>query len=92
MTADSIRSGLRRLEQHDVAADADRFAALLAELERWNRKTNLTAKRQSTERVTAHPLDSLAVRGLRHGFPLSVFQMRQAEHWRSLMKSLAARL
>jgi uncharacterized protein YndB with AHSA1/START domain len=28
----------------------------------------------------------------RHGFPLGVFQMRQAEHWRDLLKAMAARL
>lgn len=28
----------------------------------------------------------------RHGFPLNVFQMRQAEHWRALLGALAQRL
>lgn len=28
----------------------------------------------------------------RHGFPLHVIQMRQAEHWRALLASLSARL
>lgn len=28
----------------------------------------------------------------RHGFPLGVFQMRQAEHWRSLLAALGARI
>jgi uncharacterized protein YndB with AHSA1/START domain len=28
----------------------------------------------------------------RHGFPLGVFQMRQAEHWRALLKAMAAQL
>ncbi|MEQ1820026.1 MAG: SRPBCC domain-containing protein [Terricaulis sp.] len=28
----------------------------------------------------------------RHGFPLAVFQMRQAEHWRMLLASLGARI
>jgi len=28
----------------------------------------------------------------RHGFPLSVFQMRQAEHWRALLAEMAATL
>jgi uncharacterized protein YndB with AHSA1/START domain len=27
----------------------------------------------------------------RHGFPLDVFQMRQAEHWRALLAALAGR-
>jgi len=28
----------------------------------------------------------------RHGFPLSVFQMRQAEHWRALLAALGGRI
>ena len=28
----------------------------------------------------------------RHGFPLGVFQLRQAEHWRALLNAAAARL
>ena len=28
----------------------------------------------------------------RHGFPLQVFQMRQAEHWRAVLASMAQRL
>jgi uncharacterized protein YndB with AHSA1/START domain len=28
----------------------------------------------------------------RHGFPLGVFQMRQAEHWRALLSAMAERL
>ena len=28
----------------------------------------------------------------RHGFPLGVFQMRQAEHWRALLGALSARI
>lgn len=28
----------------------------------------------------------------RHGFPLGVFQMRQAEHWRVLLNAMVARL
>jgi hypothetical protein len=28
----------------------------------------------------------------RHGFPLNVFQMRQAEHWRALLGAMAGRL
>ena len=44
-----------------------RFAALLTELERWNRKINLTAIRDPDEMVTAHLEDSLAARPLLHG-------------------------
>lgn len=28
----------------------------------------------------------------RHGFPLSIFQMRQAEHWRALLAAAGARI
>jgi hypothetical protein len=28
----------------------------------------------------------------RHTFPLGVFQVRQAEHWRALLAAMAARL
>lgn len=28
----------------------------------------------------------------RHGFPLAVFQMRQAEHWRALLASVGGRI
>ena len=28
----------------------------------------------------------------RHGFPRSVFQMRQAEHWRALLAAAGARI
>jgi 16S rRNA (guanine527-N7)-methyltransferase len=44
-----------------------RFETLLDELERWNRKVNLTAIRDRDEMVTAHIEDSLAARPLLHG-------------------------
>ena len=44
-----------------------RLARLLGELEKWNRKVNLTAIRDPAEMVTAHILDSLAVRPLLEG-------------------------
>jgi len=43
---------------------ADRFDALLDELERWNKKVNLTAIRDRNAMVTAHILDSLSARPL----------------------------
>ena len=43
------------------------LAALLAELERWNRKVNLTAIRDPDEMVTGHVMDSLAVLPLVEG-------------------------
>jgi hypothetical protein len=42
--------------------DQQQFDLLLDELERWNRKVNLTAIRDRAEMVTAHIEDSLAVR------------------------------
>ena len=44
-----------------------RFDLLLDELERWNRKVNLTAIRDRDEMVTAHILDSLVARPLLGG-------------------------
>lgn len=44
-----------------------KFDTLLDELERWNRKVNLTAIRDRDEMVTAHIEDSLAAQPLLHG-------------------------
>ena len=43
------------------------FDLLLDELERWNRKVNLTAIRDRQEMVTSHIDDSLSARPLLHG-------------------------
>ena len=43
------------------------FQALLDELERWNRKVNLTAVRDRDEMVTAHIEDSLSAQPLLEG-------------------------
>lgn len=52
----------------DRPAGSDaKFAALLDELERWNKKVNLTAIRDRDEMITGHLLDSLVVRPLLHG-------------------------
>ena len=45
----------------------DRFDTLLDELERWNRKVNLTAIRNRAEMVSGHIDDSLSARSLLHG-------------------------
>ena len=45
----------------------DRFELLLDELERWNRKVNLTAVRDRDEMRTRHIADSLAARPLLEG-------------------------
>ena len=46
---------------------APRFATLLTELDKWNRKVNLTAIRAPEEMITGHLLDSLVVRPLLKG-------------------------
>lgn len=43
------------------------FAVLVEELQRWNRKINLTAIRDPDEMITAHLLDSLVARPLLAG-------------------------
>jgi 16S rRNA (guanine527-N7)-methyltransferase len=45
----------------------DRFDLLLDELQRWNRKVNLTAVRDRARMATLHLADSLAVRPLLEG-------------------------
>ena len=45
----------------------DKFDLLLDELERWNRKVNLTAVRDRHQMVTLHLADSLAARPLLEG-------------------------
>ncbi len=45
----------------------ERFDTLLDELERWNRKVNLTAVRDRAQMVTLHIEDSLVVRPLLEG-------------------------
>ena len=55
------------LETPGHQAHAAQFDALLTELERWNRKVNLTAIRDHREMVTAHILDSLVAQPLLHG-------------------------
>jgi 16S rRNA (guanine527-N7)-methyltransferase len=46
---------------------APRFATLLTELDKWNRKVNLTAIRDPEEMITGHLHDSLVVRPLLKG-------------------------
>jgi 16S rRNA (guanine527-N7)-methyltransferase len=50
-----------------MSTSQDKFNALLDELERWNRKVNLTAIRDRAEMVTAHIDDSLAAQPLLRG-------------------------
>ena len=58
MTA-AILKALERLDQPLAAGVAEKFGILLDELERWNRKVNLTAIRDRDEIITSHLLDSL---------------------------------
>ena len=62
MIKNAIKQGAAELGQ-DLAEDAvHKLATLLAELDRWNRRINLTAIREPAEMVAGHVLDSLAVR------------------------------
>jgi 16S rRNA (guanine527-N7)-methyltransferase len=47
--------------------DDDKYALLLDELERWNKKVNLTAIRSRADMIAAHIEDSLSARPLLHG-------------------------
>ncbi len=66
MTA-TIESALEQLGQTYPEGTAGKLAALLDELEKWNRKFNLTAIRDADEMITAHLLDSLVARPLLQG-------------------------
>ncbi len=50
-----------------MTASDDRFDVLLDELDRWNRKVNLTAVRDRREMQVLHIEDSIAARPLLHG-------------------------
>lgn len=58
----SISNGVRALGQTVPAGAAGKLARLLAELERWNKRLNLTAIRDPQEMVSGHVLDSLSLR------------------------------
>lgn len=62
-----IQQAIDALEQQYPAGTADKLATLLDELERWNRKVNLTAVRDRDEMITAHLLDSLVAAPLISG-------------------------
>ena len=59
MTIDKIQTAIDGLEQTFPDSTADKLGALLDELEKWNRKVNLTAIKDRDEMITAHLLDSL---------------------------------
>ena len=58
----NIQSAIDGLEQEFPEGVAGSFATLLAELDRWNRKVNLTAIRDGGEMIAGHLLDSLVAR------------------------------
>jgi len=62
MLATEIAEGAAALGPELLAGQAERLARLLTELERWNRRINLTAVRDPADMVALHVLDSLAVR------------------------------
>jgi len=62
-----MKAQLSKLAQPVDDDAVSRFEALLDELEKWNRKVNLTAIRNRDDMVTAHILDSLVARPLLQG-------------------------
>ena len=56
---DHIAAAVEPVAPQRPAGSDEKFATLLAELERWNRKVNLTAIRDIDEMITGHLLDSL---------------------------------
>jgi 16S rRNA (guanine527-N7)-methyltransferase len=62
-----IEPAILQLDQMYPEGAALKFGALLDELEKWNRRVNLTAIRERQEMVTVHILDSLVARPLLEG-------------------------
>ncbi len=58
---------IAKLDQAFPDDALEKFRVLLDELQRWNKKVNLTAIRDRDEMVAAHLLDSLVARPLLHG-------------------------
>ena len=63
----AIEAGVGRLGQALPPGAIERLAILLGELERWNRRINLTAVRDPEAMVPHHILDSLAARPFLEG-------------------------
>ncbi len=64
---DRIDKALESLDLDLPSGSGDRLSLLLDELERWNRKVNLTAIRDRAEMISAHLLDSLVAAPLLNG-------------------------
>jgi 16S rRNA (guanine527-N7)-methyltransferase len=62
-----ISAALDLIAPRPPAASDEKFATLLDELARWNKKVNLTAIRDPAEMITGHLLDSLVARPFLHG-------------------------
>ena len=62
-----IQTALDGLGQSFPEGAAEKLGVLINELERWNRKVNLTAIRDKSEMITAHLLDSLVAAPLLEG-------------------------
>ena len=62
-----VEDALSAMQPAVSAAHVPQYVSLLQELERWNRKVNLTAIRDPDEMISVHLLDSLMVRPLLAG-------------------------
>jgi 16S rRNA (guanine527-N7)-methyltransferase len=62
-----IEAAIDRLGPAFPRGTAEKLDTLIDELEKWNRKVNLTAIRDRNEMITAHLLDSLVVAPLVEG-------------------------
>ena len=58
MRTQDIETAVQRLEQTFPDGVSAKFLVLLTELEKWNRRVNLTAIREPREMISAHILDS----------------------------------
>ncbi|MGB5626449.1 MAG: 16S rRNA (guanine(527)-N(7))-methyltransferase RsmG [Woeseiaceae bacterium] len=67
MRTQDIESAIQQLDQTFPGGAVAKFATLLAELEKWNHRVNLTAIRDPREMVSAHILDSLVARPFLEG-------------------------
>ena len=67
MRAQAIQSAIESLGQAFPEDTAGKLSTLLDELEKWNRRVNLTAVRDPGEMLTAHVLDSLVAGPLLQG-------------------------
>lgn len=64
VSVEKIEGAIVALGQTFPEGVAEKLAILLDELERWNRRMNLTAIRDADDMITGHLLDSLVVRPL----------------------------